>query len=157
MGAQAYKLHQMAADVTNTNTFTTAYPTGFTQAMLLGSTGAQLVYKQDKYLQAASGAGTFAVTFGASNITITNNTGQTLTAGENIRLSFGKTDRKGSYNTAIAGVAPVALTAASGTTGNTVADVGAAFVQATLNNNFKVLADKINELIALQAANETAL
>lgn len=42
----------------------------------------------------------------------------------------------------------VALTAATGTTGNTVADVGAAFNQATLNNNFKVLADKVNAILA---------
>lgn len=40
------------------------------------------------------------------------------------------------------------LTAATGTTGDTVADVGGAFNQTTLNNNFKVLADKINALIA---------
>ena len=149
MGAQAYKTHQMAADVTNGNTFTTSYPTGFTQAMLLGSTGGQLIFNQDKYPQAASGAGTFAVTFGSSNITITNNTGQTLTAGSTLRLSFGKTDRKGSYNPAIAGVAPTSLTAATGTTGDTISDVGAAFSQTTLNNNFKALADKVNALIAL--------
>lgn len=42
----------------------------------------------------------------------------------------------------------VALTAATGTTGNTVSDVGAAFSQTTLNNNFKVLADKINAILA---------
>jgi hypothetical protein len=42
----------------------------------------------------------------------------------------------------------VALTAATGTTGNTVADVGAAFNQTTLNNNFKVLADKVNAILA---------
>lgn len=42
----------------------------------------------------------------------------------------------------------VALTAASGTTGNTVVDVGAAFNQATLNNNFRVLADKMNAVLA---------
>jgi type III secretory pathway component EscU len=41
---------------------------------------------------------------------------------------------------------PVDLTAATGVTGNTVADVGAAFSQATLNNNFKVVADKINAI-----------
>lgn len=43
----------------------------------------------------------------------------------------------------------VALTAATGTAGNTVSDVGAAFNQTTLNNNFKSLAEKVNELITL--------
>lgn len=153
MGAQAYKTHQMAADVTNGNTFTTAYPTGFTQAMLLGSTGGQLVSTQDKYPQAASGAGTFAVSFGSSNITITNNTGKTLVAGEVIRLSFGKTDRKGSYNPALAAGAPTSLTAATGTASDAIADVGASFSQTTLNNNFKSLSDKLNAVIALLANN----
>lgn len=42
--------------------------------------------------------------------------------------------------------AVVALTAASGTANDTVTDVGASFDQTTLNNNFKDLAAKINEL-----------
>jgi hypothetical protein len=43
----------------------------------------------------------------------------------------------------------VALTAATGTASNTISDVGAAFNQTTLNNNFKSLAEKVNELITL--------
>jgi hypothetical protein len=156
MGALANKKHQMAADVTNTNTFTTAYPTGQTQASLLNSTGGQLVFNQDKFPQAASGAGTVAFAFGASNITVTNNTGLTLTAGSEIRLSFGDTDRKGSYNVGIPASAPAVLTAATGTSSDTIADVGAAFSQATLNNNFKALADKVNALVANVSANQAA-
>lgn len=45
-------------------------------------------------------------------------------------------------------VALTALTGAFGTPGNAVVDVGASFVQATLNNNFRVLEDKINAVIA---------
>lgn len=45
--------------------------------------------------------------------------------------------------------AAVVLTAATGSTSNTVADVGGAFNQTTLNNNFKAVADKINEILAL--------
>lgn len=41
------------------------------------------------------------------------------------------------------------LTAATGTTSNTVSDVGAAFNQTTLNDNFKSLSAKVNELIVL--------
>lgn len=156
MGAIANKRHQMVADVANGATFTTAYPTGSNQASLLGTTGGQLVVNQDKYPQAASGAGTFAAAFGASLITITNNTGQTLVAGTDIRLSFGKTDRKGSYNAAVPGAAPTALTAATGTASDTIADVGASFAQATLNNNFKSLSDKVNALIAIVSGNQAA-
>jgi len=48
------------------------------------------------------------------------------------------------------------LTAASGTGDDTVADVGGSFNQATLNNNFKDLATKVNALIsALKSAGIT--
>lgn len=43
----------------------------------------------------------------------------------------------------------VVLTAATGTAGNTIADVGAAFNQTTLNDNFKSLAAKVNEILAV--------
>jgi hypothetical protein len=43
----------------------------------------------------------------------------------------------------------VALTAATGTASNTIGDVGGSFNQTTLNNNFKSLAAKVNELITL--------
>jgi hypothetical protein len=46
----------------------------------------------------------------------------------------------------LAPLAIVNLTAATGTGDDTVADVGAAFSQTTLNNNTKDLADKIQEL-----------
>lgn len=46
--------------------------------------------------------------------------------------------------------APIALIHAFGTADNTIDDVGAAFAQATLNNNFK-------ELSTVQAANRVAI
>lgn len=39
------------------------------------------------------------------------------------------------------------LTNANGTADNTIADVGASFNQATLNNNFRDLSDKVNAII----------
>lgn len=48
------------------------------------------------------------------------------------------------------------LTAASGTAGNTVSDVGDSFSQTTLNNNFASVSAKINAIItAIQAAGVT--
>ena len=45
------------------------------------------------------------------------------------------------------------LVAAAGTSDGTVADVGASFNQATLNNNFRDVADKLNAVLAaLRAA-----
>lgn len=49
----------------------------------------------------------------------------------------------------ISGLTP--LTAATGTPSNTVSDVGASFNQATLNNNFKALSDKVNAIIGAGA------
>jgi hypothetical protein len=43
----------------------------------------------------------------------------------------------------------VALTAASGTASNTIASVGATFSTTVLDNNFKSLSSKLNELITL--------
>lgn len=43
----------------------------------------------------------------------------------------------------------VALTAASGTASNTITTVGASFSTTALDNNFKSLAAKLNELITL--------
>lgn len=51
--------------------------------------------------------------------------------------------RRGDYTEA----SIASLTAASGTADNTVADVGAAFSQATLNNNFADLAAKVNAIL----------
>lgn len=47
------------------------------------------------------------------------------------------------------GGALTVLTAATGTGSDTIADVGAAFSQITLNNNFKSLADKVNAILRL--------
>lgn len=48
--------------------------------------------------------------------------------------------------------AEVVLTAATGTPSTTIADVGGAFNQATLNNNFKSLADKVNNILNMLKA-----
>lgn len=89
--------HVMAADAANAATFTTAYPAGTNQAMLTGTTGGKMVVNgQDGYTQGATPG--FAASFGASTITITNNTGYTLVTGTKLLFSFGNTARNGSYN-----------------------------------------------------------
>lgn len=149
----------LASAVTNTNTFTMPYPTGLVQADLLGTTGGRLALNDnDTFPQAASGAGTVAFAFGASLITVTNNTGITLPANSTIKASFGRNEQAGRYESAVAVTpAPQALTAATGTASTTIADVGGAFTQATLNNNFKSIADQLNAVIAaLKKAGVTA-
>jgi hypothetical protein len=138
----------LASAVANTATVVIPYPAGTTQASLIGSTGGEVVVGgNDRYPQAGSGSAV-TFTFGVSDITITNNSGVTWPIASEVLASFGSSDFEGRYTTGIA-VAPatVALTVSVGTASNTIADVGGAFNQTTLNNNFRSVSAKINEII----------
>ena len=150
MGALTVTSLTLASAVNNNGTFTVSYPAGMTQARLIGASGGRMIVNND--VAYAEGAGGFTVVYGASDITVTNTTGGTLAAGSVILISFGRDTRagSGSYNPPVMQAGPVALTAATGTASNTIADVGGSFNQATLNNNFKSLADKINAVIAAE-------
>lgn len=84
-------------------TLTVSYPAGTTQASLQGATtgGSMTLNSNDVFPQAASGTGTVAFAFGASNITVTNNTGVTWNVGDVVRFGFGINNRLGSYNLTI--------------------------------------------------------
>lgn len=83
-------------------TLVVAYPAGQTQASLQATTGGSVsLNSNDTFPQAASGAGTVAFAFGASNITVTNNTGVTWAVGDTVRFGFGINNRLGSYNLTI--------------------------------------------------------
>lgn len=138
----------LASDVTNTSTVVVPYPTGQTQASLTGSTnGTVAINNNNVFPQAPSGAGTFAVSFGASNITITNNSGITWTAGSTLIASFGGFSTVDS-SAGSSGASVAALTAATGAASDTVADVTGAFSQSILNNNFASVSAKINAILA---------
>lgn len=99
MGSLANIKTILGTAVANAGTVVVAYPAGTNQALLTGTTGGSVaVNANDTYKQAASGAGTVAFTFGASNITITNNSGATWPAGAELIASFGRVDINGSYN-----------------------------------------------------------
>lgn len=146
MGAIAVTEVTLASSVADDATFTVAYPAGITQASLLGATGGKMVVDGDAvYDQGASG---FTAVYGASNVTVTNTTGASLPAGSVIGISFGQNTNSGRYNTGVKVVGINALTAATGTASDTIADVTGTFSQTVLNNNFKSQADKINAIIA---------
>lgn len=146
MGAIAVTEVTLASSVADDATFTVTYPAGVTQAMVIGSTGGKMVVDGDAVFD--QGASGFTAVFGASDATVTNTTGASLAAGSVIGISFGDNTQNGRYETGARVRGVVALTAATGTASNTIADVGGSFTQATLNNNMKSLADKINELRA---------
>ena len=149
MGALGYTKTVLASAVADEGTVAIAYPTGLTQALLLGSTGGKVaIGNNDVYPQAASGVAV-AFAFGASTITVTNNTDVTWAAGSELIASFGDTTNDGSYNADVRVMPAIAaLTAASGTASDTIAAVGGSFTEATLNNINQSLATKINQLRA---------
>lgn len=99
MGALAVTSTILATAVADDGTFTLAYPTGATRALLFGSTGGKMVVDDDLVWNQADPG--FSVSFGASLITVTNLTGASLAAGSEIKLSFGVSPRNGSYNLTI--------------------------------------------------------
>lgn len=109
MGAIAITKTTLASAVANAGTVVVSYPAGQTQASLQNSIGGVVaVANNESYKQAASGAGTVAFAFGASNVTITNNSGVTWPAGAELIISFGRVDRNGSYNLVIGTAADTA-------------------------------------------------
>lgn len=146
MGAIAVTQVTLASSVANNATFAVTYPAGITQAMLLGSVGGKMVVNGDAVFNQAAGG--FSVTFGASTATVTNLTGAALAAGAVIDISFGDNTIRGNFETGARVRGVTALTAATGTASDTIADVTGTFSQTVLNNNLKSLAEKINELRA---------
>ncbi len=109
----------LAADVANSGTFTVQYPTGTSQksfnAGLAGPNGYVLVNANDKWTVAASKV---SFTFGASNITVTNNSSVTWAAGSSVYLNFDRQDG----NDVVTLQIPVFLAAITGA-GDVVTDI----------------------------------
>ena len=96
MGAKVLTKTILASAVAQAGTVVlAAYPAGSTQATLLGTTGGVLTVDNNVWKQ---GAGGFTVVFGASTITITNDSGVTWAAQSELVVSFGRVDINGSYN-----------------------------------------------------------
>ena len=145
----------LAAQVANAGTVTVAYPAGFAQADFIGAnaaanTGSAVLNGNEVFPEAVSGV-RVNFTYNAGDVTVTNNTGLAWPAGSTLRVQFGRAgnDRPGFTQ----GTAVASLATSVGTASDTIADVGGAFSQATLNNINASLALKVNQiLIALRAA-----
>lgn len=110
MGAIANTTSFLASAVADDGTFTIPYPAGASRATLRDSVGGSIaIGANDVWDEGPSGV---QFTYGASNITVTNRSGVTWAAGESVIVSFGQTDRNGSYNLTIG---PAANQAAPGT------------------------------------------
>lgn len=145
----------LAAAVANGGTVVLDYPAGTTQASFIGAnqatnTGSVVLNSNEVYPEAAAGV-RVAFSYGASNVTVTNNTGVSWPIGSTIQAQFGRAgnDRPGFSP----GPAVTALTTAFGTAADALVDVTATPTQATINNNFASVVRRIDRLEAALRAN----
>lgn len=145
----------LQAAVANAGTVTLPYPPGTNQATFSGGaytgTGIAIINHDDDWTEAAAKV---AFAFGASNITLTNNSGVTWPVGAKLNYGWGTSNFDYNFSgqtspapanivtAAGAAIAPVAGTV-------TIPDVGAAYVQATINNALATLAAQIEALQAI--------
>lgn len=97
MGAKGNSKVTLAAAVANAGTVTLPYPAGLVQADLTGETGGQVAVNGDVFNE-GTGAGTVAIAYGATSITVTNNSGAAWPVGAEVIGSYGRIDINGSYN-----------------------------------------------------------
>lgn len=95
MGTKVNVRAGLAADVPVNGTITIPYPSGYTQAMLIGSTGGSVAVNDNEIYRQNVGA---AFTFNASDITVQNISPIAWPTGSHLRIGFDVTSRNGSYN-----------------------------------------------------------
>ncbi len=95
MGSRVTTLFPLASDIAVGATFSIPYPSGFTQASLLNSAGGSVAVNDNEVFHQGIGA---AFTFGASNITIQNNSPIVWPAGSILNIGLSRTNPRGSNN-----------------------------------------------------------
>ena len=144
----------LASAVANAGTVTLAYPAGTNQAFFTGANasadGVAVLNDNEVYLERVSGV-RVNITYGASDITLTNNTGVSWPAGSTLRVQLGRAgnDRPGfATNPAIASLTD----SSGGTASTTLAAISGTYVQAEVRNSIASLNAQIERiLIALRA------
>lgn len=144
----------LATAVANSGTVTLAYPSGTNQAYFTGlnarAASVVVLNDNDAYTQAASQIG---VTFGGSDITLTNSTGFTWAAGTKVAVGLAYANAADAFSGQIS-ADMVALTDSSGgTASNTLAAISGTYSQTEVRNSIASLAAKINNIrTALRSA-----
>lgn len=137
----------LASAVADTGTVTVAYPSGYAQADFTGAnasaTGVVVVNDNEVYDEGDPGIG---LSYGGSNVTLTNNTGVSWPVGSKIRvqLAFAGNDRPGFEP----GPAITSLTDSSGgTASTTLAAIGGTYSQTEVRNSVATLAAQIERIL----------
>ncbi len=136
----------LASAVADDGTVTLSYPSGYVQANFTGvnasATGVVVRNHNEVYLEDDPG---IDLSYGASNVTLTNQTGVAWAAGDTLRVQFGiaGNDRPGFQ----AGDAITKLTDSSGgTASTTLAAIGGTYSQSEVRNSVATLAAQIERL-----------
>lgn len=152
---------RLSAQVLNGGTFTVAYPRGTNKGTFFGGVGHNVLIANNLYLVPDG----IALTFGADEITVTNNTGATLGAGTNYRLELDVPSGKGisGIDRCVAATviwcnlgAPKAADADSIAASQTPADAGALTIDGALASNGIATLDMARNVTITAAANDSA-
>jgi len=145
----------LASAVANAGTVTLAYPSGTNQAFFTGANasadGAAVLNDNEVYPEAGAGV-RINITYGASDITVTNNTGVTWAAGSFLRVQLGRAgnDRPGfRTNPAIASLTD----SSGGTASTTLAAISGTYVQAEVRNSIASLNAQIERILVAMRSN----
>jgi hypothetical protein len=139
----------LAAAIADAGTLTLSYPSGTNQAYFTSgnakASSVAIINDSDIWLQTASKIG---VTFGASDITLTNSSGVTWAAGSKLVVGLAYADGTDKFE----GQKSAAITSltdnSAGTASDTLAAISGTYSQAEVRNSVASLAAKINRVIA---------
>lgn len=123
-----------SSDVATNGTVVFTYPGSRSAASYVTASGARL-WSEGLETLFTQGASNFSLSYGGSTVTLTYLGATTIPVGTVLRLQAPRVD-----------IADLAVSV--GTASDTIVDVGGSFSQTTLNNNFRSLATKINQVIA---------
>lgn len=139
----------LASAVADDGTVTVAYPAGTAQADYIGANAATnaVVVRDDNDVFAEADPG-IAISYGASNATLTNRTGEAWPVGTRLRVQFAQ-----SGNDAPAFAPADAITSltdnSGGTASDTLAAISGTYNQGEVRNSVASLNAKLEEVLAV--------
>jgi hypothetical protein len=140
----------LASAVADDGTLTIAYPSGTNQAYFSsGNANAahQLVLNENDVYEATT-ADTFEVTFGGSDITVTNRSGASWAAGTKYRIGLAYADLVYQFSGQKSAAITALTDSSGGTASTTLAAIGGTYSQAEVRNSVATLAAQIERLRA---------
>ena len=145
----------LAAAIADAGTLTLSYPSGTNQAYFTSgnakAASVAIINDSDIWLQTASKIG---VTFGASDITLTNSSGVSWAAGSKLVVGLAYADGTDKFEGQKSAAITALTDSSGGTASTTLAAISASYSQTEVRNSIATLASQIERLrAALSKAN----